>query len=143
MGSAGDCPGARFPAGLHPFTARRTSALHRELLRSNLSSSQLIYTEILRDPSRPHAFKAVYTVTLHGELLRTDLRIINTGHTEFDFTSALHTYIEVLDIGKAKVKGLKGLEVLDKVRLCIGVSCGDCNVCSGCVRGAGLAGQSP
>eukprot|EP00891_Asterochloris_glomerata_P002420 jgi/Astpho2/2420/Aster-05671 len=63
----------------------------------------------------PHAFKAVYTVTLHGELLRTDLRIINTGHTEFDFTSALHTYIEVLDIGKAKVKGLKGLEVLDKV----------------------------
>ena len=82
-----------------------------------------MYADALHGSSRPHAFKAVYTVTLHGELLRTDLRIINTGDTEFDFTAALHTYIEVLDIGKAKVKGLKGLEVLDKVGACIGVSC--------------------
>lgn len=47
---------------------------------------------------RPHAFKAVYTVTLHGEQLRTDLRVLNTGDAPFDFTAALHTYIEVLDI---------------------------------------------
>ena len=64
---------------------------------------------------RPHQFKAVYAVTLHGELLRTDLRIINTGKEAFDFTAALHTYIEVLDIKKASVKGLKDLEYLDKV----------------------------
>ncbi len=54
-------------------------------------------------------------MTLHGELLRTDLRIINTGDKPFEFTSALHTYIEVLDINKATVKGLKDLEYLDKV----------------------------
>jgi len=54
-------------------------------------------------------------VTLHGELLRTDLRIINTGDKPFEFTAALHTYIEVLDINKATVKGLKDLEYLDKV----------------------------
>lgn len=54
-------------------------------------------------------------MTLHGELLRTDLRIINTGKEAFDFTAALHTYIEVLDIKKASVKGLKDLEYLDKV----------------------------
>ena len=65
---------------------------------------------------RPHAFKAVYAVTLHGELLRTDLRIINTGDKPFEFTAALHTYIEVLDIKKASVKGLKDLEYLDKVQ---------------------------
>ena len=47
---------------------------------------------------RPHAFKAVFSVTLHGEQLRTDLRVINTGDAPFDFTAALHTYIEVLDI---------------------------------------------
>ncbi len=47
---------------------------------------------------RPHAFKAVYTVTLHEEQLRTDLRVINTGNEPFDFTAAMHTYIEVLDI---------------------------------------------
>lgn len=54
-------------------------------------------------------------MTLHGELLRTDLRIINTGDKAFDFTAALHTYIEVLDIKKASVKGLKDLQYLDKV----------------------------
>ena len=64
---------------------------------------------------RPHAFKAVYTVSLHGELLRTDLRIINTGDKPFEFTAALHTYIEVEHIKKATVKGLKDLEYLDKV----------------------------
>ncbi len=47
---------------------------------------------------RPHAFKAVYTVTLHGEQLRTEFRVINTGDAPFNFTAALHTYIEVLDI---------------------------------------------
>ena len=47
---------------------------------------------------RPHAFKAVYTVTLHGEQLRTDFRVLNTGDQPFDFTAALHSYFEVLDI---------------------------------------------
>ncbi|CAK0757552.1 hypothetical protein CVIRNUC_002550 [Coccomyxa viridis] len=63
----------------------------------------------------PHAFKAVYTVTLHGEQLRTDLRILNTGDQPFDFTAALHSYFEVLDIEVAKVRGLQGLTFLDKV----------------------------
>ncbi|CAL8466860.1 g6396 [Coccomyxa elongata] len=63
----------------------------------------------------PHAFKAVYTVTLHEEQLRTDLRVMNTGDAPFDFTAALHTYIEVLDIEVAKVRGLQGLTYLDKV----------------------------
>lgn len=65
---------------------------------------------------RPHPFKAVYTVSLHGELLRTDLRIINTGDKPFEFTAALHTYIEVDNIRKASVKGLKDLQYLDKVQ---------------------------
>lgn len=46
----------------------------------------------------------VYTVTLHGEQLKTDFRVINTGDKPFDFTTALHTYIEVLDVNKAKVR---------------------------------------
>jgi D-hexose-6-phosphate mutarotase len=66
---------------------------------------------------RPYAFKAVYTVTLHGEKLQTQFTVHNTGGEPFDFTAALHTYIEVLDIKKANVRGLKGLEFLDKVRL--------------------------
>lgn len=66
-------------------------------------------------PCRPHSFKIAYSVALHGELLRTDMRVLNTGDTPFDFTAALHSYIEVLDVEKAAVRGLKGLEYLDKV----------------------------
>lgn len=62
----------------------------------------------------PHKFKAVYNVSLHGEQLRTELKIHNTDDKPFEFTAALHTYIEVLGIEHAKVKGLKGLTYLDK-----------------------------
>ena len=55
-------------------------------------------------------------MSLHGEKLRTDLRVINTGDAAFDFTAALHSYFEVLDISKAKVSGLAGLTYLDKAR---------------------------
>ncbi len=64
---------------------------------------------------RPHKFKAVYSVHLHGENLVTDFRVINDGDSPFEFTGALHSYFEVLDIEKAKVYGLQGLTYLDKV----------------------------
>ncbi|KAG2501557.1 hypothetical protein HYH03_000064 [Edaphochlamys debaryana] len=64
----------------------------------------------------PHKFKAVYTVSLHGEQLNCQLRVINTDDKPFDFTAALHTYIEVLSIDKAKVTGLKGLKYLCKAK---------------------------
>lgn len=62
----------------------------------------------------PHKFKAVYTVSLHGQQLQTELKVFNTDSAAFEFTSALHTYIEVLSVEKAKVRGLKGLTYLDK-----------------------------
>jgi glucose-6-phosphate 1-epimerase len=62
----------------------------------------------------PHDFKAAYSVSLHGETLKTTFRVQNTGKDAFDFTAALHTYIEVLSASKAKVRGLKGLTYLDK-----------------------------
>ena len=55
-------------------------------------------------------------MSLHGEKLRTDLRVINTGDAPFEFTAALHSYFEVLDISEARVSGLAGLTYLDKVR---------------------------
>ena len=51
----------------------------------------------------------MFSVSLHGEALRTELRVTNTGDKPFDFTAALHSYFEVLDVEKAAVKGLKGL----------------------------------
>jgi len=63
----------------------------------------------------PHKFKAVYSVSLHGEQLRTDFRVFNTCDKPFEFTAAMHSYLEVQDIALAKVQGLKGLDFLDKV----------------------------
>lgn len=68
-----------------------------------------------RGTYRPHKFQAVFSVHLHGEELHTDFRVINTGDSAFDFTAALHSYYEVLDIAKARVLGLDGLTYLDKV----------------------------
>ncbi|MEW5319039.1 MAG: hypothetical protein WDW38_010215 [Sanguina aurantia] len=63
----------------------------------------------------PHCFpQVVYSVSLHGESLRTDLRVINTDDKPFDFSAALHSYIEVLSVQQASVLGLKGLTYLDK-----------------------------
>jgi glucose-6-phosphate 1-epimerase len=71
---------------------------------------QLILTD--NDYTRgmwPHSFKVAYSIALHGEILRTDMRVMNTGDSTFDFTAALHTYLEVAGIESAKVTGLKGL----------------------------------
>jgi D-hexose-6-phosphate mutarotase len=40
-------------------------------------------------------FKATYAVTLHNEQLQTSFRVQNLDDKPFDFTAALHTYIEV------------------------------------------------
>ncbi|GFR48859.1 hypothetical protein Agub_g10813, partial [Astrephomene gubernaculifera] len=64
----------------------------------------------------PFRFQAVYRVSLHNEQLNCQLRVINTDDKPFDFTAALHSYIEVLSIDKARVTGLKGLTYLCKAK---------------------------
>lgn len=49
------------------------------------------------------------TITLHGERLKLDFRVINPSEDQsFDFTAALHSYFEVLDVDAASVVGLTG-----------------------------------
>jgi D-hexose-6-phosphate mutarotase len=58
-------------------------------------------------------------VTLHGEQLRTDFRVLNTSDKPFDFTTALHTYFEVLHVDKAKVRFVAFVTfVLDRPTCC-------------------------
>lgn len=40
----------------------------------------------------------------------------NTGDKAFDFTASLHSYFAVDDVETATVRGLQGLEYLDRVR---------------------------
>lgn len=63
----------------------------------------------------PHAFLATLTVTVSGPNLRLEFRVKNTGHTPFDFTGALHTYLRVHDIETTVVENLAGCHYRDSV----------------------------
>jgi glucose-6-phosphate 1-epimerase len=58
-------------------------------------------------------FHLVHRVT-YGSELTLELMIRNTGSTPLRFEEALHTYFRVGQIQKVRVKGLEGIEYLDK-----------------------------
>jgi glucose-6-phosphate 1-epimerase len=64
----------------------------------------------------PHAFAAEYVVTVGGSMLTLTLEIDNSGSTPFDFTVALHTYLQVSDIGKVAIPGLRGIRYRDSAQ---------------------------
>ena len=61
----------------------------------------------------PHSFMAIYQVTLGVDELRMQLDIRNDDDRDFSFTSALHTYLRVTDIGTTSIQGLQGLRYRD------------------------------
>jgi glucose-6-phosphate 1-epimerase len=61
----------------------------------------------------PHAFLIEMTVSIGGSRMELALGVTNTGATAFSFTSALHTYLSVADIGAARVDGLADLRYQD------------------------------
>ncbi|KAI3431861.1 hypothetical protein D9Q98_010612 [Chlorella vulgaris] len=63
----------------------------------------------------PNSFKAEYTVSLVGDALTTRLVVTNTGDAPFAFNASLHSYFGVADVETATVRGLQGLEYLDRV----------------------------
>ena len=73
-----------------------------------------------RLPEYPEAsafppFSAEYVITVN-EALTLELFVTNNSpDQEFAFENCLHTYFEVGDIKQVSIKGLKGVEYLDKV----------------------------
>ncbi|XP_077989202.1 uncharacterized protein LOC144443549 [Glandiceps talaboti] len=63
-----------------------------------------------------HKFKVTYTLLLRECEFQMNFSVDNTGSGEFDFTCLLHTYIQVPDVTKTTVSGLKGLQYSDKLR---------------------------
>jgi glucose-6-phosphate 1-epimerase len=61
----------------------------------------------------PHEFEVAYTVVV-GRTLRLELEVRNTGKSSFRFEEALHTYLTVSDVRRAKINGLGGREFIDK-----------------------------
>lgn len=63
----------------------------------------------------PHAFEAELSFSLSGLQLDVELAIANTGDAAFDFTAALHTYLRVDDVRRARLGGLHGVTYLDSL----------------------------
>ncbi len=61
----------------------------------------------------PHRFLAEYTVRLDETSLEMALSITNTDLVPFQFTAALHTYLQVEEVRAAAVEGLDGLVYRD------------------------------
>jgi len=62
-----------------------------------------------------HGFTLDLIITLRESTLTTELSVANSGADSFDFTSALHTYFAINDIGQTAIRHLKGLDYQDKV----------------------------
>jgi len=62
----------------------------------------------------PHASRLDLTVIV-GQILRMELVTENMGSTDFVIGEALHTYLQISDIGAVRVIGLEGCDYWDKV----------------------------
>ena len=63
----------------------------------------------------PHRFEAELSFSLSGLQLDVELAIRNTGDTPFSFTAALHSYLRVDDVRRARLGGLFGVRYQDKL----------------------------
>jgi glucose-6-phosphate 1-epimerase len=62
----------------------------------------------------PHDFSLLFRVAVEGDSLDLSLQVRNTGQSPFAFSSALHSYLAVADIAKARVDGLQNLRYSDQ-----------------------------
>ena len=56
----------------------------------------------------PYAFRAELRVALDERVLTVELGIFNRDSAAFEFTAALHSYLRVVDVSRARVLGLQG-----------------------------------
>lgn len=56
----------------------------------------------------PYAFRADLTISITGDRLDIEFGCENTGTQAFDFTLALHTYLQVKEVEEVSLEGLRG-----------------------------------
>ncbi|CAL5873630.1 uncharacterized protein PFLUO_LOCUS7911 [Penicillium psychrofluorescens] len=64
----------------------------------------------------PYEFGLVYSITLTKDALETTLQVRNEGKQNFEFQVLMHTYLNVEDISKVRVKNLENKNYVDKTR---------------------------
>ncbi|MEO6921624.1 MAG: D-hexose-6-phosphate mutarotase [Collimonas sp.] len=62
----------------------------------------------------PHAFSLELRIEFSGKTLNINLKVTNNGDQSFDFTCALHTYLNT-QLAEAAIYGLAGYEYRDSV----------------------------
>jgi len=63
----------------------------------------------------PHPFALELTVCVRGDRLDIELAATNTGEGAFEFTAALHTYLQVAEVEAARLDGLRGCRYEDAI----------------------------
>ena len=61
----------------------------------------------------PHSFTVTLTVRLGGDRLALTLVVTNTDRAPLQFTTALHTYLRLLDVSCVELVGLHGVQYRD------------------------------
>jgi glucose-6-phosphate 1-epimerase len=61
----------------------------------------------------PHRFVLELTVCVRGDRLDVELAVSNAGDDAFAFMAALHTYLQVAEVGEARLAGLQGCRYED------------------------------
>lgn len=100
----------------HGFARTQAWQLQTLEAQSGWAEATLALTD--SDQSRaswPHAFAATCTVTLEPDSLRVAFEVANTDTLSWPFAFALHTYLQVDDIGRTELLGLQGLNYWDAV----------------------------
>ena len=85
--------------------------------RRNDAKTEITLQLVDNDQTRaqwPHASRLQLTIIV-GETLEMRLATTNLGQAPIEIGEALHTYLQIGDIGKIQVSGLDGASYLDKV----------------------------
>jgi len=104
----------RGPLGQHGFARQQPWQWVEGAQRGGVVIGVLRLTD--NDATRalwPHAFEAELSFSFSGLQLDVELAITNTSDTPFDFTAALHTYLLVDDVRRARLGGLFGVRYTD------------------------------
>ncbi|KAL4856516.1 putative glucose-6-phosphate 1-epimerase [Chlorella vulgaris] len=108
------------------------------------SCSLVLCSDAVTRAEWPHDFKLTMQVSLlPNGALKQSLRVLNTGDSPFEFTTALHTYFRVSDVSKASVVGLKGLSYFDNAAGSLATDDADAVTFTGEVDRAYIGAPSP
>jgi len=107
---------ARGPLPRHGLLRTRAWALDEALVRGRHAQAVLRFAADGETRRHwPHEFEAEITVSIGGRQVDIELAVSNTGHTPFEFTAALHTYLRTADVLKLQLEGLQGVRYEDSL----------------------------